>query len=86
MSEYTDEQKEKDFAFFKTINNSFYSKNGHSYIAIKNEKIIDYANSVNTLIQKMNEKSYSVGSYIIQECTGDESAYTNVVMRLLIKG
>ena len=24
----------------------------------------------------MNEKSYLVGSYIIQECTGDESAYT----------
>ncbi len=84
--EYTDEQKEKDFNYFKKINDSFYSKNGHSFLAIKNEEIIDSGKTVNELMEKMNKKSYPVGSYIIQECTGDESSYTNVVMRLCIKG
>lgn len=84
--EYNDSQKEKDFAFFKSVNNSFYSKNGHSFLAIKNEQILDYADSVNALIEKMNKKGFSIGNYLIQECTGDESAYTNIVMRLLIKG
>lgn len=84
--EYTEEQKEKDFNYFKSINNSFYSKHGHSFLAVKDSNIIDFAPSVPELITKMTEKDFEIGTYLIQECTGDESSYTNIVMRLLIKG
>ena len=84
--DYTEIQKEKDFNYFKSINNSFYSEHGHSFLAIKNSKVIDFASSVPELIEKMNNQSFVIGTYLIQECTGDESACTNVVMRLVIKG
>lgn len=86
MSDYTEEQKQKDFNYFKTINSSFYSEHGHSYLAIKNENIVDFSDSVPKLIEKMDLKNIKVGNYLIQECTGIESAYMNSVMRLKIKG
>ena len=30
--------------------------------------------------------TYEIGTYIIQECTGDDSAYRTTIMRLIIKG
>lgn len=86
MNVYTEQEKEKDFEFFKSINKSFFSENGHKYLAIKNESVIDTADSVQDLINKMNEKSISVGTYLIQECTGDDSAFTTTIMRLIVKG
>ena len=86
MDVYTEEEKSKDFAFFKSINQDYFSKNGHKFLAIKNQSVIDAADSVRELIEKLNNKSVSVGTYLIQECTGDNSAYTTVVMRLMLKG
>ena len=83
---YTEEEKIKDFDFFKNINKDFFSQNGHKYLAIKNQSVVDSANDIPSLIQKMSEKAMDVGNYLIQECTGDNSAFTTIVMRLMIKG
>lgn len=86
MNSYTEKQKTKDFEFFKNVNKDFFSKNGHKFLAIKNCSIVDNADTIPELIKKMNEKSILVGTYLIQECTGDEAAYTTTVMRLMTKG
>ena len=86
MNLYTEKEKTKDFEFFININKDFFSKNGHKFLAIKNRSIIDNADSVQELIKKMDSKSIAVGTYLIQECTGDDSAYTTTVMRLITKG
>ncbi len=86
MNVYTENEKTKDFNFFKSINQDFFSKNGHKFLAIKNQSVVDNAETVQDLINKMNKKSFSVGSYLIQECTGDNSAFTTTVMSLMIKG
>ena len=86
MDAYTEKDKEKDFQFFKDINKGFYSENGHKFLAIRNQEILDNADTVNDLIDRMNGKSLAVGNYLIQECTGDDSAFTNTVMRLMIRG
>ena len=86
MNLYSENEKSKDFDYFKEINKDYFSENGHKFLAIKNQSIMESADSVIDLINKMNEKSFSVGTYLIQECTGDENAYTTTVMRLVMKG
>lgn len=86
MSLYTESEKTKDFEFFMSINKDFFAKNGHAFLAIKNCSVVENASTVSELIKKMDEKSVAVGNYLIQECTGDDTAYTTTVMRLMVKG
>lgn len=86
MNRYTETQKAQDFQFFKDINEDFFAKNGHAFLAIRDTRVIDTAASVPTLIEKMQAQSFDAGTYLIQECTGDESAYTTTIMSLLVQG
>lgn len=52
MNEYTETQKAQDFQFFKDINEDFFAKNGHTFLAIRDTRIIDTATSVPALIEK----------------------------------
>lgn len=81
---YTEEEKEKDFEYFKSINISFYEKNGHNFLAIKNQEVISFNSSIEKLIEDMTAKGYEIGDYLIQECKGSEYDYTNVIMRLMV--
>lgn len=85
MNNYTDAEKNKDFNFFKNINKDYFSKHGHKFLAVKNQSVIETADDVPSLISKMDKKSFQLGTYLIQECTGDNSAYTTTVMRMMIK-
>lgn len=85
MNDYTEEERSKDFEFFKNINQDFFSKNGHKFIGIRNSQVIESADDIPELVKKMNEKSFELGSYLLQECTGDESAYKTKIMKLLMK-
>ena len=86
MNRYTETQKAQDFQFFKDINEDFFAKNGHAFLAIRDARIIDTAANVPALIEKMQAQSFDAGTYLIQECTGDESAYTTTIMSLLVQG
>ncbi len=85
MDNYNEEERSRDFEFFKDINQDFFSKNGHKFIGIRNGQIIESADDIPELVKKMNEKSYELGSYLLQECTGEESAYKTKIMKLLMK-
>ena len=82
---YTDEDRKNDFDFFIENYQNFYKEYGHKFLAIKDKKVLGAYDSVTETIRDLTP-TYEVGSYIIQECTGDESAYRTTIMRLMIGG
>lgn len=85
MSNYTDINRKRDFDFFIKNYNELYKKYGHKFLAIKDSKILGAYESVPEAIKILSD-SYEIGTYIIQECTGDDSAYRTTIMRLIING
>lgn len=85
MSEYTDNDRKNDFDFFIENYKDLYKQYGHKFLAIKDKNILGAYDSVPDAIKQLSEK-YEIGTYIIQECTGDESAYRTTIMRLIIRG
>ncbi len=85
MVEYRDEDRNRDFDFFMKNYQELFKHYGHKFIAIKDEKVLGTYDSVSEAINTLSEK-YEPGAYIIQECTGDETAYRTSIMRLMIKG
>jgi hypothetical protein len=78
MNDYGDFERRKDFDFFLNNYNELYNKYGHKFIAVKNQNVLG---SYDTEIEAINdiEKQYPLGSFIVQECNGDESGYTNYI-------
>ena len=52
MIVYSEDEKAKDFNFFKKINKEYFEKNGHKFLAIKKESVIDAADEIPELISK----------------------------------
>lgn len=67
-----------DYKWFLENYEDLYKKYGPVYLAIKNKTVLgvydSYADGV--IATKKNE---SLGSFIIQRCGNDESAYTNYI-------
>jgi len=85
MSKYTEANRKNDFDFFLENYQDFYNKYGHKFLAIKNKKVLGAYDSVSDAIEKLSG-DHDYGTYIIQECTGDDSAYRTTIMRLIING
>lgn len=85
MDNYTDIDRKKDFDYFVKNYQKLYRQYGHTFLAIKNEEIIGSYNSIPDAISQLSP-TYELGTYIIQECNGDDSAYRTTIMRLIIKG
>lgn len=58
---------------------------GHKFIAIKDKHILGAFDSIPEAFNKLSNK-YELGTYIVQECNGDESEYTAKMTRFFIKG
>lgn len=75
MSENT---QNRDYQWFLKNYLTLFSKYGIAFLAIKNEAVLgtysSYAEGVNT-----TSKSQEIGTFIIQKCNGDETAYTNYI-------
>lgn len=85
MGNYTDIDRKKDFDYFVTNYQDLFKKYGHKFLAIKNQQVLGAYDSVPDTIKDLSSK-YEIGTYIIQECTGDDSAYRTTIMRLIIGG
>jgi hypothetical protein len=70
--------QENDFTWFVSNYDGLYKKYGHKFLVIKDEQIIGaydtYAAGVSG-----GQKTAELGTFIVQECNGDESAYTNYI-------
>jgi len=67
--------QDKDFTWFLKHYDEFFEIYGHSFLVIKNEKIIGVYDSFKKAVET-TLLTEDLGSFIIQECNGDESAYT----------
>ena len=67
-----------DFAWFKENMVELYKQYGSRYLAIKNEKVLGayktYAEGV-----RETQKTEPLGTFIVQKCGADASAYTNCI-------
>ncbi|MBR4549245.1 MAG: hypothetical protein IKO83_04920 [Oscillospiraceae bacterium] len=67
--------QERDFAWFVKNMPSLYKKYGDCFLAIKSETVLgsyqSYASAVNE-----TRKSEPLGTFIVQQCGSDETAYT----------
>lgn len=70
--------QENDYRWFLDHYKELYQKYGHKFLAIKDEKVIgtydSYAEGVRETL-----KTEPIGSFIVQECNGDKSAYTGYI-------
>lgn len=75
---YTATDRRNDFEFFKENYDLLYQKYGHKFIVIQFKKILGVYNSE---IEAMNATTplYPLGTFIVQECNGCESGYTNYI-------
>lgn len=75
--------QEADYKWFLDHFSDLYQEYGHTFLAIKNKTIIGvydtYADGVKNAMQKE-----PLGTFIVQECGPDESAYTVYISSLNI--
>jgi hypothetical protein len=70
-----------DFQYFLENYMKLYEKYGHKYIVIKNKKVLGtYDDMIVALETTM--KTEELGTFIVQECNGDSSAYTSSIISL----
>jgi len=67
--------QDKDFEWFLENYNDLYEKYGRSFLAIKNKNVLGVYDSFADAVDS-TAKTEKLGTFIVQECTGDESAYT----------
>lgn len=77
--------RDDDFKWFIDNYDSLFKKYGHKFIAIKDKTILGVYDDVVTAIDKTAE-NHELGTFIIQECTGDSSGYTASIATIGIIG
>lgn len=85
MNTYTELNRKDDFDYFIANYQDLYQQYGHKFLAIRNRSVIGDYSSIPDAINDLS-KLYPPGKYIIQECTGSETAYKTTIMRLMIGG
>ena len=67
--------QDKDFNWFLSHYNDFFMKYGPSFLVVKNESILGSYKTFKEAVQT-TALTEELGTFIVQECNGDESAYT----------
>lgn len=74
---------QEDFKWFVEHYDELFRKYGHSFLAIQDRTVIgvyeSYAQGV-----KETAKTHKLGTFIVQECNGDPSGYTNYISSAFI--
>lgn len=78
MDEYTETDRLDDFNFFLKHYDVFFQKYGHKFIVIQRHKVLGVYDNVVTAVNNTS-KLYPLGTFIVQECNGNESGYTNYI-------
>lgn len=72
--EYTDADRETDFAYYTEKMPAWYKKYGKCYVAVRNKKMIGHFPTAFDAVEQL-AKRYPMGTYIVQKCDADDSAY-----------
>ena len=67
--------QDEDFRWFLANYNELYKKHGYSFLVIKNKMVLGVYKSFKEAVESTSPTE-ELGSFIVQECNGDDSAYT----------
>lgn len=67
-----------DFEWFVNNHKKLFSKHGHCFLAIKDKTVLGAYGSYGNAVRE-TMKTVPLGAFIVQECTEDESGYTNYI-------
>lgn len=85
MYTYSEKERNADFEFFLEHYDEFFRTYGHKFIVIRNRKILGvYEDAISAV--DITSQTYPLGTFIVQECNGDESGYTNYISSWQIIG
>lgn len=68
----------EDFAWFIENYHDLFRQYGECYLAIKDKRVIGVYSTYQDGV-KATQKSEDLGTFIVQRCGADESAYTNYI-------
>lgn len=68
----------KDFDWFVENHDKLFKEYGHCFLAIKDERVLGAYSSYAAAVRE-TVKSVPLGDFIVEECTEDESGYTNYI-------
>ena len=71
--------QDRDFSWFIEHYQELYTEYGHKFLAIKNKVVLGVYDSMIDGV-KATAKTEPLGTFIVQECNGDESAYTSYIV------
>lgn len=69
---------ENDYKWFLRNYDELYNKYGHTFLAIKDERVIGSYDSFAHAVRDTAREN-DLGTFIVQECNGSKSAYTNYI-------
>lgn len=72
---YTDKERKNDFHWFVKNYDLLYKQYGHKFIVIQNQIVLGVYDGMREALDETS-KNHSLGTFSVQECNGDESAYT----------
>ncbi len=78
MDNYNDLQRKQDFEFFLNQYDDIFKKYGKCYVSIRNKKIIGVFKTEKEALD-ISSSEFGFGNFIVQQCNGDETGYTNYV-------
>ena len=73
----------EDFKWFIKNYKMLFNRYGVSYLAIKNKRVLGCYSSYSDGVHE-TLRTEEIGTFIVQECNGDESAYTINIASLYI--
>ncbi len=73
---YTDKERFDDYHWFLDNYDAFFREYGHKFFVIQNKEIIGIFDDKDEAVDAAI-KNQGLGKFIVQECNGDESGYTN---------
>lgn len=72
---YSEQNRLDDFYWFVDNYYKLYEQHGRKWFVIRHKKILGIFDNISTAL-KVIEPTYPIGTFILQNCTGDESGYT----------
>jgi hypothetical protein len=67
-----------NFTFFLENYDDLYHQFGHSFLVIKNKEVIGVYNDFAKAVAE-TKKHEKIGNFIVQECNGNDSGYSNYI-------
>lgn len=82
---YTDKNRQRDFDYYVKNLSRLYKQYGRCYLVIRNKTILGSYRTIESAL-KATQKEYPLGSFIVQKCGPDESAYSVRIMSFAFSG